>query len=88
MEGALFETEFQPGTGSWDWLLGAAFTQQFGSWSFDTNVLYVGVSTGAQQTNMGDRFFYNAAVSYRLLGAVNDPRNAFAHAGHTHNHLY
>ena len=85
VEGTLFETEFQPGTGSWDWLVGAAFTQQFGSWSFDTNVLYVGVSTGAQQTNMGDRFFYNAAVSYRLLGAVNDPRNALAHAGHTHN---
>ena len=85
INGELFETEFQPGTGSWDWLLGAAFTQQFGAWSFDTNVLYVGVSTGAQQTNMGDRFSYNAAVSYRLMGAVNDPRNAFAHAGHSHN---
>ena len=85
INGELFETEFQPGTGSWDWLLGAAFTQQFGAWSFDTNVLYVGVSTGAQQTNMGDRFSYNAAVSYRLMGAANDPRNAFAHAGHSHN---
>lgn len=82
--GELFETEFQPGTGSWDWLLGAAFSQRLGAWSFDTNVLYVGATTGAQNTNMGDRFFYNAAVSYRLIGSTPDPRNAMAHAGHSH----
>src|SRR5204862_6231082 len=37
--GELFEAEFQPGSGSWDFLLGAAFTQRFGAWSFDANVL-------------------------------------------------
>jgi hypothetical protein len=83
--GELFETEFQPGTGSWDWLVGAAFSQQFGSLSFDANVLYIGAGTGAQQTNMGNRFLYNAAVSYRLIGAVDNPRNARAHAGHGHS---
>ena len=40
-QGLLFETEFQPGSGSWDLLLGAAFTQRFGAWSFDANVLGV-----------------------------------------------
>jgi len=29
-------------------------------------------------------FLYNAAVSYRLFGASSDPRNALAHAGHSH----
>jgi outer membrane putative beta-barrel porin/alpha-amylase len=82
--GELFETEFQPGSGSWDWLLGAAFSQRFGSWSFDSNVLYIGAGKGAQETNLGDRFLYNAALSYRLFGASSDPRNAQAHAGHSH----
>jgi hypothetical protein len=82
--GELFETEFQPGTGSWDWLLGGALSQRFGDWSFDTNVLFIGAGQGAQQTNMGNRFLYNAAVSYRLFGPSNNPRNALAHAGHNH----
>ena len=66
--GNLFETEFQPGSGSWDFLLGAAFTQRFGAWSFDANVLGVIAGRGAQDTNLGDRLQYNAAVSYRLIG--------------------
>jgi hypothetical protein len=82
--GELFETEFQPGSGSWDWLLGAAFSQRFGNWSFDANVLYIGAGDGAQQTNLGNRFLYNTALSYRLFGATNDARSARAHAGHVH----
>jgi Putative MetA-pathway of phenol degradation len=67
--GERFETEFQPGTGSWDGLLGLAYTQRFGAWSLGANVLYQLSTTGAQATDMGDRFLYNAAVSYRLFGA-------------------
>jgi hypothetical protein len=67
-QGELFEAEFQPGSGSTDFLLGAAFTQRFGAWSFDASVLGVLVGTGTQDTKLGDRFFYNAAVSYRLVG--------------------
>jgi len=66
--GVRFETEFQPGTGSWDGLVGLAFTQRSGGWSFDTNVLYQLATTGAQDTDLGDRLLYNAAVSYRLTG--------------------
>jgi Putative MetA-pathway of phenol degradation len=66
--GELFEAEFQPGSGSWDFMLGGAFTQRFGAWSFDANVLGVLVGTGTQHTNLGSRFLYNAAVSYRLVG--------------------
>jgi hypothetical protein len=64
--GERFETEFQPGSGSWDGLGGLAITQRFGAWSFDVNVLYQLAGKGAQDTVLGDRFLYNAAVTYRL----------------------
>ena len=67
-QGLLFEAEFQPGSGSWDFLLGGAFTQRFGAWSFDANVLGIIAGRGTQDTNLGSRLLYNAAVSYRLVG--------------------
>ena len=85
-QGLLFEAEFQPGSGSWDGLFELAMTQRFGAWSLDGNVLYQLTSTGAQDTNLGSRFLYNAAVSYRIGGASSDPRVAFAHAGQDHKH--
>jgi hypothetical protein len=72
-QGARFETEFQPGSGSWDGLFGLAFTQRFTAWSFDTNVLYHQVNKGAQDTDLGDRFHYNAAISYRMTGVPAAP---------------
>src|SRR5262245_11302983 len=71
--GERFETEFQPGSGSWDGLFGVAFTQRFAAWSFDANVLYQQVNEGAQDTDLGDRFHYNAAVSYRMSGGAATP---------------
>src|ERR1043166_8864810 len=44
--GNLFEAEFQPGSGSWDGLFGAAFTKRTGRWSFDVSGLYYLISTG------------------------------------------
>lgn len=95
-QGVRFETEFQPGSGSVDPLLGMAFTQRFGAWSFDSNVLYAFAGEGAQQTNLGDRFQYNAAVSYRLLGSALAPALTIAPVhlrtrpqgrdGHSHKH--
>src|SRR5437764_12102100 len=90
--GERFEAEFQPGSGSWDFLLGAAFTQRFGAWSFDANVLGVLVGTGTQDTKLGDRFLYNAAVSYRLVGYTpleehaGLPSSALAHGTVPHRH--
>jgi Putative MetA-pathway of phenol degradation len=70
--GELFDAEFQPGSGSWDGLFGAAVTKRIGPWSFDANVLYVLVTEGTQNTDLGDRLLYNAAVSYRLMRGTSD----------------
>jgi hypothetical protein len=68
-----FETEFQPGSGAWEGSFGLAVTKRFGAWSLDANVLYTVAGEGAQQTDLGDRFQYNAAVSYRLTGGLSGP---------------
>jgi hypothetical protein len=91
--GELFETEFQPGSGSWDSMLGGAFTQRFGAWSFDANVLGVLAGRGAQDTKLGDRFLYNAALSHRLLGyreiaAAGLPSSAMSHGPVPHRHAH
>src|SRR5215468_8922470 len=80
-QGELFDPEFQPGTGAWNGLFGLAATKRYGSWSLDGNVLYILSSTGTQDTNLGDRFLYNAALSYRVSG-ITAEKDA-----HTHMHL-
>jgi hypothetical protein len=82
-EGELFETEFQPGSGSWDGLFGLAATRAAGRWSFDGNVLYTVATQGAQHTDLGDRFRYNGAVSYRILGGSQEFGEGEQH-GHHH----
>ena len=77
--GELFEAEFQPGSGSWDGLLGAAFTKRTGRWSFDVSGLYYLISTGTQDTNLGDRFLFGTAVSYRLVGATGSSKEIELH---------
>ncbi len=68
-DGEVFEAEFQPGSGSWDGLMGIAFTQELGVFNFDTNILYSVVTEGIQDTDLGDIFDYNFALSYALLGS-------------------
>lgn len=67
-QGTLLEAEFQPGSGSWDGLMGFAFTQELEDFNFDSNILYTVVTKGTQDTNLGDIFDYNFALSYRLFG--------------------
>jgi hypothetical protein len=69
-ETEVFETHFQPGSGSWDAGLGLAFTQGFGSFSFDSNVLYNLVTQGAQGVGNGDSFSYNFALSWSPGGTL------------------
>ncbi len=76
-DGGRLETEFQPGSGSWDGLLGMAYTRQLGAVAFGANVLYQLATEGSQDTDLGDVFEYNAAIAYR--------RGANAEHGHDHS---
>lgn len=87
-EGERLDTEFQPGSGSWDGMFGLAMTQRLGAWSLDGSVLYTVVGEGSHDTDLGDRFYYNVAVSYRLLGAASGPMGLgnkdHDHSSHKH----
>jgi hypothetical protein len=83
LQGARFETEHQPGSGSWDPLVGLAYTKRIGKMSFDTSVLYKIATRGAQAADLGDQFFYNAAVSYRLKDAVGEQAEPHHHHDHS-----
>lgn len=77
--GQLFQAEFQPGSGSWDGLFGGAFTKRTGRWSFDVSGLYYLITKGTQDTNLGDRFLFGTAVSYRLVGATGSAKEIELH---------
>ncbi|MBQ0724905.1 MAG: transporter [Cycloclasticus sp.] len=64
--GERFETEFQPGTGAWDYLLGVALSQSYGPLAYHANMLYSETTEGSQHTEIGSSLSYNAAVTYRL----------------------
>lgn len=65
--GELFEAEFQPGSGSWDPIIGVAVTKPLGSFSLDSNILYTVLTEGIQDTDLGDVFNYNVSISRRVL---------------------
>jgi hypothetical protein len=77
--GQLFQAEFQPGSGSWDGLFGAAFSKRAGRWGFDVSGLYYLITKGTQDTNLGDRFLFGTAVSYRLVGATGSAKEIELH---------
>lgn len=81
--GVPFEIEHQPGSGSWDPLLGIAASKRVGSVSFDANLLYTFVTRGAQRTNLGDRLHYNLATSYRV-GSEKNHRDSDEKPEHRH----
>ncbi|MFZ2452389.1 MAG: transporter [Methylovulum miyakonense] len=63
-QGSTFETHSLPGSGSWDPSFGLSFTRAMGQFSFDTSFLYTVATQGTQQTDLGDIFGYNFALSY------------------------
>jgi len=65
-----FDMEFQAGSGSWDPMIGIAAGKRFGRLSLDTSLLYLISTEGAQNTDLGDSFTYNAALSYRAMEKV------------------
>jgi Putative MetA-pathway of phenol degradation len=66
--GDLFETENQPGSGSWDPILGLAATHRWGRHTLSANVLYTATNEGTQSTELGNIFSYNLGWSYHVGG--------------------
>jgi hypothetical protein len=67
-EGERFELDHQPGSGSWDPIVGFAVSKGWERWSFHSNATYSFVTDGPMDTNLGDIVTYNAAFVYRLIG--------------------
>jgi hypothetical protein len=78
--GVRFETEFQPGTGSWDFLIGGAISHINGNLGYHANVLFNKTGEGSQSTEIGDILSYNLATTYRLNGEDHSQHQ------HTHHH--
>ncbi|MEH6543995.1 MAG: transporter [Porticoccaceae bacterium] len=82
--GERFETEFQPGSGSWDFLTGAAVSKNLQGISVHANILYNATGGGAQSAETGNALFYNAALSYRLGNQLDDKQDHSNHHDHQH----
>jgi hypothetical protein len=62
------ETEHQPGTGSWDPIVGASAAAPFGPVTLTASALYQFSGQGAQDTRLGDRLQGGVALSHRFGG--------------------
>ena len=65
-DGSLFEPEMQPGSGSYDYLWGAVYHQDWERLSVSSNAVYTFKTTGAADFRFGNSFLTNAVVSYAV----------------------
>lgn len=79
--GDRFETEHQPGTGSWDPILGIAASLATGANAVDASFIYQRGTTGAQNTRLGDRAQAGIGLSHRF-GRRPEHHDHHAHAEH------
>jgi len=98
-QGERFETEFQPGSGSWDPLIGIAAGRLIGKTSLDMSMLYAIATEGAQDTDLGDALQFGLAMSRRYTPAhggshesesVDEDENGPSHPGEGvghHSHI-
>lgn len=90
LTGDRFETEHQPGTGSWDPIGGLAFSVGRGANAIDASLLYQRGTRGAQATRLGDRAEAGLAFSHRFGPVEADEDHDHGHdaegGGHDHRH--
>jgi hypothetical protein len=79
IDGERLETEHQPGTGSWDPIVGASASAKVGAVQVTASALYQISTQGAQATRLGNRLQGGIALSHRF------GEQARAH-GPSHNH--
>ncbi len=65
-QGNLFETDEQPGTGSWDPSIGLAVSKTFKHISISSNGLYKFSTEGTQNTTVGDIATFNLSAAHRV----------------------
>lgn len=65
--GELLEADIQPGSGSWDFFAGAAFTKEFEEFSIHSDLLYKYNKKGASNTRLGNLLTFNIVLSYDLI---------------------
>jgi len=75
-DGDLFELEFQPGSGSWDPILGIAVSKLSEKLAFDVSVAYIFATEGKQNTNLGDILDYDLSIGYRITDSHEHDSNA------------
>lgn len=79
-EGERLETEHQPGTGSWDPIMGASGSIKMGQAQLTASALYQLSTKGAQRTRLGDRLQGGIALSHRFGQAeLRDGKSSLNH---------
>jgi hypothetical protein len=81
LAGERLETEHQPGTGSWDPILGASASAKLGGVQLTASALYQVSTEGAQRTRLGNRLQGGIALSHRF----GEPEHSDP-ASHNHHH--
>lgn len=81
-DGSGFETEHQPGSGSWDPFIGMAWNAGGKPVGWSASLLYTFVSEGTRNTDLGDVFNYNLALIHRVFSQ--DGNGGHDHDTHTH----
>ena len=84
LDGNRFETEHQPGSGSWDPILGVAASTHLRGAGLHASLLYTTAREGAQQTRLGDRAQYGVALAWRPGGEAHGHGSGAAKP-HTHD---
>jgi len=81
LDGERLETEHQPGTGSWDPIVGASAAAPVGAVTVTASLLYQFSTAGAQHTTLGDRVQGGIALSHRFGKAPHEHAES-----HDHHH--
>jgi hypothetical protein len=66
ISGERFETEHQPGSGSWDGIVGGTLSREMDRLTLGANVLYQFSGEGTAKTTLGDRLSYGITATYRV----------------------
>ena len=78
-DGERLETEHQPGTGSWDPIVGASASTKMGAVQLTASALYQFSTEGAQNTRLGDRLQGGIALSHRFGPAPHEHGESHSH---------